>query len=104
MTTIDRIYSQAVADAAAIKKLVLTTEVDAKLGLVVAAFPEEAVDVVFGSAWQPSPGGRWRAARTFGESPAPWFDTADEAIMYAIDGGPLTKRFGYAVSYPKQRR
>lgn len=99
-----RVYSQAVADAAALKRLVLTTEVDPKLGLVVAVFPIEAVNVVSGSAWQPSPGGRWRASLTFGEVPTPWFDTADEAIMYVLDGGPITKRFGYAMSYPKQRR
>lgn len=88
-------YSPAVADAAAARDLVLATSMNSVLGMVVAVFPAERPDVVFGSAWQPSPGGWWRAAQSFVDPSAEWFATADEAIMHAMGGGRLSERPGY---------
>lgn len=103
MTTSVPLYSAAVAEAAVAKNLVLVAEWSPTMGDTVTVHPGEQPNIISGSAWQPEPGGPWRAGQSFGAMPVE-FDNADDAILHAMGGGPLTKRLGYVLMQPKKRR
>lgn len=104
MTAVVPLYSQEVADLADSKDLVLVVDTGTPLGTLVTIHPEGRPDVVFGSAWQLEPDGPWRAGQSFGEMPDGKFSGADEAITFALSGGPLTQRVGYLLGRKTTRR
>lgn len=104
MTAIAVPYSALVQAQADEQQLLLVVEVDPVLGQTVGAYPVEAPHVVFGSAWQPTPDGPWRATRSFLDPEPVEFDSVDAAILYSLTGGPLTKRAGYLWGRKNMRR